>query len=136
MANQSSCALTVLRARPSDSYRVYSASNGSPQQSCRPGASWGQNRLQFAAVLYPLHEQIGYPKGIEEIAGPHLILAMVLAEIEELEYIGMPGLEIDGKSTFAFAAALVHVAGGIVEYAQHGDDPIAGAVGAADIGAR
>src|SRR5580698_2758111 len=46
MANQSSCAFTVLRARPSFSYLVYKASNSLPQHSDNPGASCGQNKLQ------------------------------------------------------------------------------------------
>ena len=45
-ANQSCCALMVLRARPSASYCSYFASNSAPQQSASPGASLGQKSDQ------------------------------------------------------------------------------------------
>jgi hypothetical protein len=46
MENQSFCADTTRRARPSLSYDVYNFSNSSPQESDSPGASWGQNSDQ------------------------------------------------------------------------------------------
>src|SRR6201999_2166935 len=87
-----------------------------------------------AAALDPLHKEIGYPEGVEKVAGPNFILAVVLAQIEELEYIRMPGLEIDRKSALAFTTALIHITRRIVVNAQHGDDTVAGAIGAAYIG--
>src|ERR1051325_10669661 len=44
---QRSRASMVLRPRPSASYFSYSASNFSPQQSPRPGASLGQNSVHL-----------------------------------------------------------------------------------------
>ncbi len=48
----------------------------------------------------------------------------------------MPGLKVHGESALAFAAALVHIAGCVVEYTQHRDDAVGGAAGAFDVRAR
>src|SRR5258708_24330525 len=88
-----------------------------------------------SAGFYAFHEQVGDPHSIKEVSGSQFILAMVLTEVQESEYIGMPGFQVDGESAFAFAAALIYITGGIIEHAQHGDDAVAGAVGASDIGA-
>ena len=60
---------------------------------------------------------------------------MAFAEVEEDLNIGMPGFQIDGKGAFAFSAALVDIAGGVVEDAQHGQDAIGESPCAADVGA-
>ncbi len=48
----------------------------------------------------------------------------------------MPRFKVNGKSAFAFAAALVNIAAVSLNTRQHGDNAVAGAVGAADITAR
>jgi len=45
----------------------------------------------------------------------------------------MPGFHINRKTSFAFAASLVYIAGGIVKNAQHGDNAVGGPVGAGNI---
>ncbi len=59
---------------------------------------------------------------------------MVLTQIQEFKHIGMPGLQVNGKSPFSFTPALVNITGGIIEYPQHGNDTIAGSIGASNIG--
>ena len=41
----------------------------------------------------------------------------------------MPGLQVNGKRTFPLTTALIHVAGRVVEHAQHRNDPVRGSVG-------
>jgi hypothetical protein len=48
----------------------------------------------------------------------------------------VPGLEVDGDGALALSAALVHVAGGVVEHAEHWHDAVGVAVGAADVRVR
>ncbi len=97
------------------------------------GALVGAHEGPVAVLLHALHEEVGHPHGVEEVAGAHLLLAVVLLELEEVEHVGVPGLQVDGEAALALAAALVHVAGGVVEHAQHGHDAVAGAVGALDV---
>ena len=73
----------------------------------------------------------GIQRASEQVAGAYFFLAVIFAEVEEFEDIGMPGLEVDGKGAFAFAPALVDIAGRVVEDSQHGDDAVGGPVGAA-----
>mmetsp|Transcript_58906 Transcript_58906/g.162848 ORF Transcript_58906/g.162848 Transcript_58906/m.162848 type:complete len:327 (-) Transcript_58906:3-983(-) len=58
---------------------------------------------------------------------------MVLAEVEPGEDVGVPRLEVHGERALALAAALVNVAGGVVEDAEHRHDAVRGAVRAADV---
>ena len=45
----------------------------------------------------------------------------------------MPGLEVDGDGAFSFSSALIDIASSVVEHAQHGDNAVRRAVGAADV---
>ena len=47
--------------------------------------------------LDPLHEEVGDPEGVEEVAGAVLLLARVLLAVEEVKDVCMPRLQIDGK---------------------------------------
>ena len=99
------------------------------------GALVGAHQGPLAALLHALHEEVGDPHGVEQVAGAHLFLAVVLLQLQEVEHVGVPGLQVHGEAAFALAAALVHVTGRVVEDAQHGHDAVAGAVGAFDVAA-
>src|SRR5690606_18060679 len=71
---------------------------------------------------------------IEEVTGALFFFSVVLLQIQEVENISMPGLEVNGKRTFAFSAALVHVTRGVIKHPQHGDDSVRRAVGSFNIG--
>jgi hypothetical protein len=63
------------------------------QRSWRcPGAGGGRPDL-----LDALHEQVGDPQRVEQVARAVLLRAGVLAEVEELEHVGVPRLEVDRK---------------------------------------
>jgi hypothetical protein len=89
-----------------------------------------------ASLLDALHEEIGDPEGEEQVAGANLLLAVILAEVEELEDVGVPGLEVDGKRSWALVASLIDVAGRVVVHAKHGDDSVRVAIRACDVGSR
>src|SRR5690348_9248867 len=86
-----------------------------------------------SVLLNAFHEQVAYPQGIEQVAGTQLFFTVVFAQVEKPFDIGMPGFKVNGKGAFAFAATLVNITGRIVKYAQHGNNTVAGAIGAADI---
>ena len=102
------------------------------QAGCFVGA---EERPHFI-VLHTLHKQVGYPQGIKQVAGSQFFFAVVFLQVQEGKDIGMPGLQIDGKAALALASALVHVAGGHVEVAQHWHDAVGYPIGAFDVRAR
>jgi len=55
-------------------------------------------------------------------------LARVLAHVEELEDVGVPRLEVDGKRARSLVAALVDVARRVVVHAQHRQEAVRHAV--------
>ena len=100
----------------------------------KTGALVGAEEGPVAVVFHALHEQVGRPHGVEEVASAHLFLAVVLLEVEELEDVGVPRFKVHGDGTLALATALVDVASRVVEDTKHGDDAVGGAVGALDVG--
>ena len=100
----------------------------------KTGALVGAEEGPVAVVFNALHEEVGRPHGVEEVASTHLFLAVVLLEVKELKDVRVPRFEVNGDGTLALAAALVDVAGGVVEDAEHGDNAVGGAVGALDVG--
>ena len=56
--------------------------------------------------LDSLHEEVGNPESVEQVSGALLLLAVVLAEVQELEDVGVPRLQVDGKRAWALVAAL------------------------------
>ena len=98
-----------------------------------PGAFVRTEERPVGVVLNALHEQVGGPHGVEQIACSHLFLSVVLLQIEELENVGVPRFKIHGDGTLALTATLVHVSSGVVEDTEHGDDAVGGTVGALDV---
>lgn len=60
---------------------------------------------------------------------------MVLAEVQELKNIGVPRLQVDGKSTWTLVSSLVHISGSVVEHPEHGNNTVGGTVGTTNVGA-
>merc|ERR1719470_615246 len=99
--------------------------------------SWTLVRTHQGPVtirLHPLHEQVRDPHGVEKVPGALLLLPVVLTEIQEVEDVSMPRLEVDGEGSWPLVAALVHVPGGVVEDPEHGDQAVAVAIGTGNIG--
>ena len=99
----------------------------------QPGAFVWTEQTPVAAGGHPLHEQVGDPQRVEQIPGPTLLLAVVLAQLQELLNVRVPGFDVHGEAALPLASPLVHVAGNVVEDAQHGHDSVAVAVGALDV---
>ena len=94
---------------------------------------WTEER-PVAVVFHPLHEQVGRPHGVEEVACTHLFLPVVLLQVKELKDVRVPRLEVNRNGTLALAAALVNVSSRIVEHTQHWNNPVGRTVGALDVG--
>lgn len=58
---------------------------------------------------------------------------MVLAKVEELEHISVPGLKVDGEGTRALVATLVDISGSVVEDTEHGNDTVGSTVGTGNV---
>ena len=71
-----------------------------------PGTLVRTHEAPHAILLDPLHEEVRNPHGVEEIAGALFLLAVVLAQVEEVENVAVPRLDVDGKSAGAFVATL------------------------------
>ena len=80
-------------------------------------------------------QQIRNPKRIKQIPRPHFLLPMILPQVQKLENIRMPWLDVDSERTGTLVPALVDIAGGGVICAEHGDNTIGVAVCAGNVGA-
>ena len=47
--------------------------------------------------LDPLHEKVGDPEGVEEVSRSVLLLSVVLPQVQEVEDVRVPRLEVDGE---------------------------------------
>ena len=61
---------------------------------------------------------------------------MVLSQVKELEHIGVPRLEIDGKGTGALIATLVNVTCSGVISSKHRHDAVGIAVSSGNVGSK
>ena len=59
---------------------------------------------------------------------------MVLAQVQKRKDIRVPWFEVNSNASLALAASLVHVAGRVVEDAEHGNDSVRRSVGSANVG--
>jgi hypothetical protein len=69
-------------------------------------------------------QKVRDPESVEQVSGTSLFFAMVLPEINEVEYIGMPGLNINGKCARPLVASLVNVTSSRIVCPKHGHDPV------------
>lgn len=66
-------------------------------------------------LIHALHEDIGDPESREKIAGAHFFFAVVFSQVQKLEDVRMPRLQINSQAALPLAPALVDVARRIVE---------------------
>lgn len=81
----------------------------------------GTHERPHALVLDTLHEEVGNPEAVEEVARTLLLSALVELHAEEVLDVRVPRLKLDSEGAVALAA-LVDVARRVVENAEHGDD--------------
>ena len=89
----------------------------------------------LAVGLDALHEQVGNPVGGVHVVGAAAVVAGVLAQVEELLDVDVPGLEIGADRALALAA-LVDGDRGVVGDLQERHHALALAVGALDVRAE
>ncbi|GMT02903.1 hypothetical protein PENTCL1PPCAC_25077, partial [Pristionchus entomophagus] len=71
-------------------------------------------------------------EGVEQVACSLVLPSSVETELEESHDISVPRLEVHGKCTRSLISALINVFGRVVEYSEHRNEPIRGAVRSCD----
>lgn len=97
------------------------------------GALVGAQQGPGAVVLDALHEEIRHPHGEEQIARAITFVPVVFAQIQKGKDVRVPGFQVNGDGSLAFATALVDVPRRIVKDTEHGYDAVGGAVSAANV---
>lgn len=82
-----------------------------PIQIYKPGAFRRTHESPVFVFLDSLHKEVWNPQSIKEISGPKLFLAVIFFQLQELENICVPRLQVYGERTFSLATALVHISG-------------------------
>ena len=82
-----------------------------------------------------LHEQIGDPVRGVHVVGAAAVVTGVLAQLQELFDVQVPGFQVGADGALALAA-LVHRHRRVVHHLQEGHDALRLAVGALDVGAQ
>ena len=95
----------------------------------------GENRVQSPAFHDPLHEQVGHPVGGVHVVRAAAVVAGVLAQLEELLDVEVPGFEVGADRALALAA-LVDGDGRVVDHLEERHHALALAVGALDVAAE
>nr|GEU28099.1 hypothetical protein [Tanacetum cinerariifolium] len=88
-----------------------------------------------ALLHHALHEQVGNPVGRVHVVGAAAVVARVLAQVQELFDVHVPGFQVRAHRALALAA-LVHRHGGVVDHFQERHHALRFAVGALDVGAQ
>ena len=99
------------------------------------GSFIGREQRPGAVRFDALHEEIRHPVGRVHVVGTTAIVTSVLAQVEELLDVDVPGLEIAADGALALAA-LVDGDGGVVGDLQERHDALRLAVGALDVRAE
>ena len=60
-------------------------------------------------------------------------LSVILPEIQPIEDVGMPGLQVHSKSTLPLATTLIYIAGCVIEDTKHGNNAIRGSISASNV---
>ena len=63
-------------------------------------------------------------ESVEEIASMSFFFPVVLTEVEELNDVGVPWLNVDGKRARTFIATLIHITSSGVVGSQHQYDSV------------
>ncbi len=89
----------------------------------------------LAVIEDALHEQVGDPVGGVHVVGTTTVVAGVLAQLDELFDVHVPGFQVGTDRALALAA-LVDRHGGVVDHFQERYDALGLAVGALDVRAQ
>ncbi|MNQ17515.1 hypothetical protein D3C85_305310 [compost metagenome] len=89
----------------------------------------------LAVIEDTLHEQVRDPVGGVHVVGTTTVITGVLAQLDELFDVHVPGFQVGADRALALAA-LVDRHGGVVDHFQERHDALALAVGALDVGAQ
>ena len=81
----------------------------------------------------PSSQKIWDPKSIEQISGSCFFFTVVLPQVEELKYVGMPWFNINGKCARALVSSLVYISCGCVVRTEHGYNTIGVAIGTSNV---
>jgi hypothetical protein len=95
----------------------------------------GREQRPVALLHHPLHEQVGDPVGGVHVVRAPAVVAGVLAQLDELLDVDVPGLEIGADRALAFSS-LIDCDRRVVRHLQERDHTLALAVGALDVGAH
>jgi hypothetical protein len=95
----------------------------------------GAKESPLAVVSDSLHKQVGNPESIEEVPRSLLLLAMILLELQKLEDVSMPRLEVYRERPLPLSPALIHISRGLIEHFQHRHQSVRVAVRALDVAA-
>ena len=95
----------------------------------------GENSVHSRVFHHPLHEQVRNPVGRVHVVGAAPVVAGVLAQLEELLDVEVPGLEVGADRALALAA-LVHRHRGVVHHLEERHHALRLAVGALDVRAE
>jgi hypothetical protein len=87
----------------------------------------------LAVISDSLHKQVGNPESIEEVPGSLLLLAMILLELQKLEDVSVPRLEVYRERPLPLSPALIHISRGLIEHFQHRHQAVRVAVRALDV---
>ena len=88
-----------------------------------------------ALFHHAAHEQIGNPVGGIHVVRAAAVVTGVLAQLQELFDIEVPGFQVGADGAFALAA-LVHGHGRVVDHFEEGHHPLRLAIGALDVAAQ
>ena len=72
----------------------------------QPGTFVWAHKTPHAVLLDALHEEVRDPESVEEIAGALLLLSVVLAQVEEVEDVAVPRLDVNGERAGTFVSTL------------------------------
>jgi hypothetical protein len=78
-------------------------------------------------------QEIWNPEGVEEVTSTDLFLSMVLAQVEELEEVGVLWLDVDNEGARALVTALVDIASDHVVGTKHRDDIVGKTICASNV---
>lgn len=59
------------------------------------GALVGAHQGPLAVGFDTTHEEVGNPEGVEEVSSSDFLFTVVLSEIDKVEHVGVPRLEVD-----------------------------------------
>lgn len=80
-----------------------------------------------------LHEQVGDPESVEQVPGPLLLLPMILFELQKLEDVSVPRLQVYRERSLSLTPALVHIPSRLIEHLQHRHQSVRVAICALDV---